>query len=135
MAKWYSWILSPIGTAVGNMPTKEELADRWIRENVPNPADYSATLATLTNDITRWGNSCGDYIHTRNPLYNRANGRSICQAKIEQLYADDLIGLKAQEYQDAEDLKGKGLQGNSKIFYAIALVIVVMIIIVLILKM
>lgn len=117
---------------VGNMPTKEELADRWIKENLPNPNAYNATLATLTNDVTKWSNTCGDYIHQRNPLYNRANGRSICQSKIEKVFSNDLAELKNQELNEVNKLKLVG--DNTQLYYLIALVVIVMIIIVLIIK-
>lgn len=126
-------IISPVGAVVGGMPTKEELADRWIGENVPTAAQYTGTLATLTNDITQWSNLCGDHIHQRNPLYNRANGRSICQGKIELRMQSDLIYLKNQEYIEVQNLKKN--VGNGNLYPIIALVIIVMIIIVLIMKM
>lgn len=124
-------ILGAIG--LGSMPSKEELADRWISQYVPNPADYTGTLATTSSDITTWANECGDYIHTRNPLYNRANSRSICQSKIENLYQGNLLDLKQQEYNDSQSLKATG--SNTTLYMVVALVVIVMIIIVLILKM
>ncbi len=119
---------------IGDMPSKEYLADRWISENLPNPASYSATLATLTNDITGWSNTCGDYIHSRNPLYNRANSRSICQSKIEKQFAMQLSAGKAQELQDAEFLKNQATTGNNMLWAAAALVVIILIIIFIIIK-
>lgn len=133
MAKWWQYIISPAGAIASDMPSKEYLADRWISENLPNPATYQATLATLSNDITGWSNRCGDYIHSRNPLYNRANSRSICQSKIEQAYTYQLTELKAQEYNDVEQAKSP--MQNNKLLLVVALVVIIMIIAVLILKM
>lgn len=128
------FILSPAGSLIGNMPSKEELADRWIRENLPNRAEYSATLTTLSSDITKWTNLCGDYVHQRNPLYNRANGRSICQGKIELIYQDQLGFLKAEEKRDIERFKnGGGI--SSKMISLIVVAIIIMVVIVIIIKM
>ena len=117
---------------VGKMPSKEELADRWIRENLPNPNTYNATLATLSSDITKWAGACGDYIHQRNPLYNRANGRSICQTKIENMFSGSLNSLKTQQLNEVNALKFSA--DNTQLYYLIALVVIVMVIIVLIIK-
>lgn len=128
------FILSPAGSLIGNMPTKEELADRWIRENVPNPGEYSATLTTLSSDITKWTNLCGDYVHQRNPLYNRANGRSICQGKIELIYQGQLNELKAKEKFDLNQLQNGG-GVSSKMVSLIVVAIIIMVVIVIIIKM
>ncbi len=119
---------------IGSMPSKEDLADRWIRENLPNPGEYSATLTTLSSDITKWTNLCGDYVHQRNPLYNRANGRSICQGKIELIYQDQLRFLKAEEQRDLDRIKnGGGI--SSKMVSLIVVAIIIMVVIVIIIKM
>ncbi len=118
--------------AISKMPTKEELADRWISENLPRPGEYNATLATLSSDITKWAGSCGDYIHTRNPLYNRPNSRSICQTKIEKVFEGSLNSLKTQQLDEVNALKFSA--DNTQLYYIIALVVIVMVIIVLIIK-
>jgi hypothetical protein len=113
--------------------SKDRLAEEWIAANVPNPSGYTATLATLTNDITGWSNRCGDHVHLANGLYSRANGRSICQSKIELLYAEQLAAGKADELFDVNKLKNQS--GNGMLYAIIALVVIVMVIIVLIIKM
>lgn len=134
VGKILTFMISPVGSLVGNMPTKEELADRWIRENLPKPNEYNATLATLTNDITKWSNTCGDYIHTRNPLYNRANSRSICQGKIEQVFQSDLIALKDQEVIEAQAAKTGGTI-SPNMLKLIIVAIIIMVVIVIVIKM
>jgi hypothetical protein len=116
-------------------PSIDSLAQDWINSNVPAPSAYGGTLTSLSSDITKWSQTCGNYVHQQNFTHNTANGTSACQGKINNMYQGLTLQLQNEEATKIRNAENPVPPDNTRLYELIALVVIIMIVVVLILKM
>jgi len=124
--------MSFLGIEIG--PSIDSLAGDWVNQFAIKPANQTGDLPDLETSITQQTQACGNYVHQQNFTHTTGNGASVCQQKLQALYAPLIQQLQADAAANQTKETQAALAGNSQLIAIVAVVLIVMVVIVLLIK-
>lgn len=100
----------------------------------PVPYEWTKTRRDLDSYLENEIQSCGNFVHDKNPLHSRNRAEAICADQLNQAYADLIDQVQQQTAGEEAALKKEALAGNQKTYVTVAVVLIALIGIVVVFK-